>query len=281
MQTSTSHSVFEYTDYRHFLRDTYRDRKKKNPRWSYGAWARGLGVRSPSTLVMIVQGERNPGDSLTERLVHNLNLSEKESRYFHDLVRLQKTKNDMQTSIMLVERLASQHHTGKFALLDLQTFSAISSWYYHAIRELVSLKGFMEDAHWIARQLEFRVPIHDIRRAIKVLLKLGLLRRDKKGKLFAGDPHAETPSDIASQGIRRFHEQSLKNAALSLQSCPVSDREFRGTTVAIPSSKIELAKKLIRKFNDEFCDALESSDSDRIYHLEIAFFPVVRIKEEA
>ena len=50
--------------------------------------------------------------------------------------------------------------------------------------------------------------------------------------------------------------------------------EFFGTTFAMPRSNMAKAKKLIRKFNNEFCDLLEASPTDAIYHLEIALYPV-------
>jgi len=109
-------------------------------------------------------------------------------------------------------------------------------------------------------------------------LDLKLLVRDESGNLKYASGHIETTSDISSEAIRRFHFQSLDNAKQSLNNTPPAMREIRGTAFVIPRSKLPQAKEMLRKFQDEFCDALESPDGDSIYQIEMAFFPLTRRK---
>lgn len=270
-------SVFHYSDYRSFLKDAYATQKKYRPRWSYGSWARQLGLKSPSTLVMILKGQRNPSSQLTHALANRLHLSSKETEFFFDLVQFQKFRQNAAMSALLMEKLTkiSRQNSGRaFKFLDHQTFSAISSWYFAAIRELVQLSDFREDPEWICRRLLFPVTPKAAREAIEILLKLGLLERKPNGRLSLAQGELDTVSDVADEGVKRFHEQVLENAKTSLRRTPPSQREIVGTTFPVPHSKMGKAKQLIRKFQQEFCDLLEESPSDAIYHLEIAFFPV-------
>src|SRR6202012_4340785 len=132
--------------------------------------------------------------------------------------------------LKLMEELGRQKRSGKFTYLDHETFSAISHWYYYAIRELVTLPGFVEDPEWICRALRFPLDPKEVVRTIQVLLKLGLLLRLENGQLKPSNGYLETSSDLASTAIRGFHEQAFENAKSSVRQASVEEREITGTT---------------------------------------------------
>jgi len=267
-------SVFNYTDYRSFLKDAYTVQKQLRPRWSYGSWARQLGLKSSSTLIMIFNGQRNPGPILTKTLAEKLKLNPKETEYFCDLVALHKNRGDIERTVFLMEKLAKRRTGRTFEFLDHQAFSAVSHWHYYAIRELVQLPDFVEDVEKICKSLCFQVSPKQVSEAIATLIHLKLLARDGKRGLRISDTNIDTTSDTADEGIKRFHEQTLENARESLRLFQPSEREIVGTTFPVNRTQMAKAKKLIRKFQEDFADVLEDSSGDAIYHLEIAFFPV-------
>lgn len=267
-------SVFSYTNYRFFLRDRLTAKKRLRRHWSVRRWSRELGLASPSMLTMILNGSRNPGEDLTERFCKALGLEGKEESYFRDLIELERSSHDPRIAFHVMERLARQRPNGEFRQLSRAAFQAISRWYCYAIREMVSLPSFREDSEWIASRLQFQVTPAEVKDAIHLLLKVGLLVRGADGKLQCGGGHYETQSDIADEGIKRFHEQALDNARRSLRQHDTGLREFHGTTLAISRDKLPEAKSLVRKFHKEFRELLESSRGDSVYHVEVALFPV-------
>ncbi len=276
---NTTENLFNYSDYRTFLRDYVEHKKKKDPTWSYAVWARRLKLKSPSTLVMIVNGQRNPGDSLSKELTTYFKLNEKQQAYFEGLVRLEKVKADTRLAVLVMEDLSKAHPKGHFTHLNAQQFSVISHWYFYAIREMVNLKHFVEDPKWISRQLGNEVNPKKITDAISTLLELKLLKRLPSGKLAQDQGRIDTSYDVADEGLKRFHSQMLEKAHHSIRSTPLDDRENVGTTFGIKKEKLPEAKKLIRKFKKDFCHLLEQTNSDAIYQLEIAFFPLTKKME--
>ncbi len=269
-------SVFDYSDYRVFLKEFHRAKKSARSGWSYSVWAKQLKLKSPSSLVMIVKGQRNPSDSLVQVLTRQLELGLKEAEYFSDLVQLHKNQHDPRLSILLMERLARRHRADQFRQVDLDAFAAISNWYYYAIRELVGMPGFQESPLWISRRLRFRVSPPEARKALVTLVKIGLLKRDRSGKLQAADLHVETSSVMGGEAMRRFHEQALENAKTSLRTVEVEGREIIGTSFVMPRKKMAHAKEQLRKFLNEFCDRLEDPSGDGVFHLELALYPLTR-----
>lgn len=267
-------SLANHSDYRVYLRDFYQLKKQASPRWNYAVWARQLKIKSPSTLIMILNGQRHPGPALVQSLIRYLKLTGDDADQFQDLVRLQKVKSDPSLTILLLEKLRKRRPDGEFRLLEQSEFYAISNWYYYAIREMVRLPQFREDGEWISEALLFKVTPRQAKAAIDTMLRLNLLGRDKGGKLFATSRHLDTSRDIADEGLKRFHEQTLANARECIRRVEVDRREISGGCFAIRVKDIPEAKKRIAKFQRELCDLLEMPEPDAVYQLEISLFPL-------
>jgi uncharacterized protein (TIGR02147 family) len=218
MQSSAA--IFQYTDYRLLLKDYFEATKKQNPRWSYGAWAKKLRLKSPSTLIMIVNGDRNPGPDLMKKLSSQLGFDQRQRAFFEDLIRFQKAQRDPSLAVNILERLKKQHPKGTVHLLDSGSFAAISNWHFYAIRELVQLKDFEENVSWIVDRLKYKVTPGQVRETISILIDLGLLTRNPRGSLIQAVSRVDTESDIASEGLKRFHEQALEHAKKSIRNTP-------------------------------------------------------------
>lgn len=272
--------VFKYSNYRSFLRDYYDRKRERDPRWSYGVWAKQLRLKSSSTMIMVVNGTRHPGPKLVKSLNHYFGFKKNEAEYFEDLVRLQKAKNDVRLSVMLMEKLSHEHPKKKFFYLDQKSFFTISNWYYYVIREMVHVRGFSENPEWISEALNKRITVKEARTALLTLIELDLLKRDENGKLVQSRGHLDTSNDVANEGLKRFHEQTLEISRSMVRELPPELREITGTTFAMNLSNLPRAKDLIRKFKRDLCDLLEEPNSDGVFHLEIAFTPLTKIKTE-
>ena len=243
-------------------------------------WAKQLGLRSSSTLIMILNGQRNPGPQLTEKLCRYFRLNQQAAAYFHDLIRLAKVRTDVQLGLGVLKQLEQRHPGRGFRLLDQDTFHAISNWYCYAIRELVNVKDFREDPEWISRQLQFPVSCEKVEEALNTMLRLGLLERNARGRLVTSAQHLDTKSDAGDEGLKRYHEQLLGNAAESLRTVPSLEREVSGGCFAIREKDVKRAKELIRSFQIELCNEIEQKNSDRVYQIEVAFFPLSKSSSE-
>jgi len=279
--TSSFPDVFEYVDYRTWLKDCHRARREARPGWSYHTWAKRVGLRSASTLVMIVGGQRNPSPRVVDALSRWGQLDPERSGYLHALVDLERRRKDPRAVAEILERIDTfgRRRPRGFQFLDHQKFSAVARWYYYAIREMTVMPAFQEDPHWIRSHLRFPVTIADVRAALNTLLSLGLLTRNERGRLQPGSAHLETSSETASAAIQQFHQEALTNAKVAIDTLPPERRELRGVTFALPRSRLPEARELLRKFQNDFCDLLEAGPADAVYHLEMAFYPVAECRQ--
>jgi uncharacterized protein (TIGR02147 family) len=276
----TGTNITKFTDYRTFLLAHAQEMKDRKPSWSYGAWSKALGLKTTSSISKIIQGIRDPGPEITERLVTYFNFTDRQAQYFRDLIRLQKIRKDPRLSVLLMEKMGKEHPNSSLRIMDDKTFLVISNWYYLALRELCRARGFREDPEWISERFLFKVTPRDLQTAIKTLIDLKLLVR-VEGKLALAEGCLDTANDIASEGIKRYHEQMLENAKLALRRVSPEAREITSTSLLIHSRNLENAKVLIRDFKKKFERLLEEDEGDQVYQLQIQFFPLTDlIKKE-
>ncbi len=271
-----NHNIKNFGSYRDFLQRHFNWKKKQNPNWSYGLWAKKLGLNTTSSLTKIMTGHREPGSSITQKFIEYFQFDALESHYFQDLIRLSKLKDDLRLKIMLMEKMGREHPDLKIKLLDDKSFSIISNWYCMAIREMVRLEDFSENSDWIQSKLLFPVTEEKIKLAIQDLLHQGLLKRNMTGKLVPSSGVLTTTNDIASKAIQKYHTQMLDIAKLSLKESPVSEREFTSETLTINTENLSAAKELIREFKSKFSRLFEEQQGNKTYQLQIQFFSLTK-----
>lgn len=270
--------VQSFTDYRSFLLAHVQDKRRANPSWTYGMWARSLGLKDTSSITKIIQGQRHPGAEMTEKLIKYFALSERDAQYFGDLVQFQKVKNDPRLSVLLLQKLGRHNRDHTRLTLDDKTFALISQWYCLAIREMVRLKDFFEDPEWVAKQFNFAVTPKEAQRALQLLEEAGLLER-KRGRLHVRESMFETTNDFSSEAIKRYHEATLENARAAVRKFGVDEREITSMVLAMPSRRLGEAKALIRDFKQKFESLLEEDGSDSVYQLQIQYYPLTKRKK--
>lgn len=273
-------SILAYSDYREFLRNHVTQKRRRNGRWSIGVWARKLKLGSTTSLTMILNGQRNPGPIITEKLIQYFNFELRERDYFLDLIEIAKIRqqgpsHERMKSLLTsdLRKLGSSYLAKK---IDLLTFMKISDWRCFMLRQMTHLKDFVGSPKAIAARTIFPTSSLEIENAINTLLEVGLLRKSANGGLKRVSKFLKTDDDIASEGLKRFHEAMIEHGRNAIRKIPVNEREIIGLTLAVRRSQIEDAKKLIRNFIEDFARLGGHKEADQVCQLNIQFFPLTR-----
>src|SRR6186997_2681837 len=97
--------VFEYLDYRAYLRDFYREQKAKSRAFSHRAFSRRAGLRSSNYLSLVMKGARDLSSDMAPRFAKACGLIKHEADFFCDLVAYSQAKTTEEKR-RLHERLA-------------------------------------------------------------------------------------------------------------------------------------------------------------------------------
>ena len=85
MDKHKSVSIYDYTDYRLYLRDYYEEQKTKNPAFSYRYFAKKAGFNSSGLYKDIVDGRTGITRSLILRFATAMKLMPKQQEYFETI----------------------------------------------------------------------------------------------------------------------------------------------------------------------------------------------------
>jgi uncharacterized protein (TIGR02147 family) len=275
-------SVYDYLDFRAYLRAYYDAAKRTRPSFSFRLFSKLAGLRSPNFLKLVIDGQRNLGADSVGRFADALNLSATDAEFFGDLVAF----NQAQTLVdknRAFERIAGSRRFRAARRIDGELFAYLSHWYNPAIRELAARADFQEEPRWIAAQLRPNVSPAEAAEAMKLLLSLGLLVRDpKSGRVLRGEPTLTTEHEVRSLGAAAFHRQMLERAAESIESVPRELRDLAALTVCVSPETAALVKQRIHKFREsltELCDS--DTQGSTVYQLNVQWFPLSMSKEES
>ncbi|MBT3584810.1 MAG: TIGR02147 family protein [Halobacteriovoraceae bacterium] len=267
-------SIFDFSDFRAYLLAVgMPDGLYAHSNNNLKEWSKRLGYRSPSTLSMVLQGQRLPSYQLIRALTEDLDLSSKEREYFELLVFLEKQKNKNKNPEKTFERLSELRGGQDQIDISLEQFKCLSCWYYTPIRQLIANPDFIEDTEWIAKKLRYKVTAGQIKTALKNLEEVGLLARDKLGRLQTVARGIETPNGTESAALQQHHAGMLNRAMEALEEIPVNERQFNGLTFSMPEEKEEEAKEYLLRFLKEFNQKFSQQGSGEIFQLNVQIFP--------
>ena len=268
--------VFQYRDLGAFLRDVYEAKKASSRGFSYRAFSRRIGVKSPNHLKRVIDGERNLPDAMARTYARALGLKGEAATYFCDLARFSRAKTPSQKE----EAWRAMMHSARYReahQADVKFARYCAHWYLPAIRELAGCVGFDARPAWIARQLVPRISTKEASEAIETLIDLGLLRRTATGGVERSDTMVTTGAETRGVHIPRYHRSMLERAAESMELVEGSERDISSVTLCVASHRIPELKAEIQAFRKRLMQLAEDApDPDRVVQFNVQLFPLSR-----
>jgi uncharacterized protein (TIGR02147 family) len=272
-------NIFDFLDYRAFLRAYYEAAKANTSAFSYRYFARKAGLSSPSFLRHVMRGERNIGDTV-ENFAKALELNAEETQFFRLLIDFDQAETDRERN-RAFEKLAASRRFRTARRIDQAMFDYLSHWYYPAIREMVARPDFDEEPAWIAGQLTPRIEPEQAETALEVLLDLGLVVRDDSGTLVRGEASVTTEHEVRSLAIANYHRQMLERAGESIELIPREYRDLAAMTVCISPETIGELKERVHAFRElvfELCDSDE--EPQVVFQINTQLFPLSSLPDD-
>jgi len=273
-------TVFEYEDYRAFLRDTYAYQKARSRHNSFRNFSRRAGFASPNFLKLVIDGKRNLSSESIAKFITALRLAKPEGEFFTHLVQFNQARTASERSECARLLLQSKGFQRVYPLKQAE-YAYYAQWYYVPVRELAALKGFKEDPAWIASQLHPPISPAEAAKAVADLEKLGLLKRDSQGRLEQSNRTVTTENEVVSASVVNYHKEMLKKASDAIDSVPRARRELSAACVPISAATATKIKSMIQNLRQEIL-ALASGDEDPrvIYQINMQLYPLSSWSDE-
>ncbi|MBN1756668.1 MAG: TIGR02147 family protein [Chitinispirillaceae bacterium] len=278
-------TIYAYLDFRDFLRDRIDALRRENTKLSIREILRRVQCASPSYYKeVVIDGRKKMSLSAARRFAAFLKLSADETVYLLLLVQYNQAASTVDREHFygaLIDR--QKKPAGADHFLTIGEYGYMAEWYHTVIRELLPLlEGFGNRSAGERRQLAslLRVPLTDrqIDEAITLLEELKFIRKNSEGNYEKSDTtiRVEQKSPAAYQALCRFLDVG-KSVITS------TDPLYRLFKVAVLGTNRDTAVLIEKKINEvcqEIVQIAGASESDRLYALNIQFFPLTKLPEE-
>jgi uncharacterized protein (TIGR02147 family) len=267
--------IFDYLDYRPYLRDLFAF-KKETRGLSYRGLAQKAGFTSSNYCLLVIQGKRNLSVEGVHRLAKAFPIPPAQRDYFERLVAFNQARNHEEKEAHF-SKLAKLGIQKGYQSLDRDQYLFFSKWYHVALRELIARADFRESVNWVNDKLGLQLSLKEFKQAIDILLNLKLVER-QRGRLRVTSEKLSIRPEIFDLNITNFHKSMLVKAAESLDQIPTDEREYGSLTVNLSAAEItEVRKRLIdlRREIHQLASEQTTRDSE-IYQLNFQLFRLSR-----
>lgn len=268
--------IFEYTDYREWLRDAFEDFKQRKSIISWRYMAMKIGA-DPGNLLRMSQGKIHLSTNFIKPTAEFFELGEKETAYWTEMVLFGRSKTDAD---------ALQHYEKMQALkgvslkyLEKKELEFYRHWYYNAIRSIIGICRFKDDYQGLAESCTPQITEEEAKTAVQLLADLNMISTDREGYWKVNDMFVSTGGNWRSAAVRQFQKDTIALAGESLERHQPFLRDISTVTMTFNMDDIQLIREKIKEFRSDLLRlSQEGSGDDTVFQLNIQLFPLAFTK---
>lgn len=260
-------NIFDYSDYRDFLREALNEARERIPGFTYAHMLRQAGYKSRATLWQIFK-KKDTHISLdkAQKFAEILHLNIEETEYLKDLVEFSTTKSTNK-KVDIIKKLTPNQ------------YEYLSKWYYIVIREMLAtfqFRGESSDYKKLISLISPTISIKEAKKAIKILAELGLIYKDTSSGIYKINV-AHVKSDTFLHLIRQKFIVNMIDIGKDKITLDPSLRKFKSYTFSVTENKVDEINILVNDFFHKLDTILQDKSKDDIpdsvYQINLQFFP--------
>ncbi len=270
-------TLYNYLDYRLFLKDFYEENKKRSSFFSYRYIGTKVGIDA-GNIVKILQGKRHLSKKLVENFIQFCKFTPKEAEYFKTLVNFNRAKTEKENK-QLFEKLISLKDVNPIKVRADQ-YEFYQKWYYTAIAGLLYYYDFRGDYKALANKLTPAVTVKQAKEGIKLLERLQFISKNEDGRYVLTKNFVSTGEEWHSMAIQSYQEETIKLALDSLENHTKDIRDISTVSITVSREDLKEIKELTREYRKSVLRVIDESDipKDSVYQLNIQLFPLTQVK---
>ena len=266
--------VMEYQNFRIYMRDFYTERKSRSG-FTWRDFAKAAGYSSPVFLKLVCDGKSNLSEVGVERVASAMDLVGIDLRYFRLLVAFNQEKDSTKKKSIFKEMRALAKENS-MEMVGEDQFDYYDSWVNPVVREMAPQMNNATPAQ-SADRLAFETKTEEVKKALALLQKVGLLKKGQDGFEQAAKSITTGNLEVASLSVREMHRQMGELAVRALDEIPVKDRDISGLTLGISENAFYRISKEIADFRRRVTSiVLNDSGESRVFRLNVQLFPLTK-----
>ena len=271
-------SVFEYRNYREYIRDFYESRKRCSA-FTWREFAKLAGFSSSGFLKLVCDGKTRLSKVAVEKVVPALGLFGAQAEYFRLMVAFcDSARPEVRNSSFEKMMKIAQENCVEF--LEAKSFEYFSSWANPALRELAPImKGAtpLEMGHALVPAISAA----EARESLDLQESLGLLKKDECGNYVQTSEGVSSTREVISATVVNMQKQYAHLAAESLERYTREYRHISGMTMGLDLEAYERLAAELDAFRKKVAEIVTNVKSyDRVYRMNLQLFPMSKKVEK-
>jgi uncharacterized protein (TIGR02147 family) len=267
-------SIFEFADFRKFLEDYQARRQAQDKSFTRSRFCKELGLPNTRSFFNdIIKGTRPLSKTYVERFIAALGMSENEAQYFRVLVEFNQSDIPRERELLFDQLVSLNSTPTRFVSQDEYEF--YRHWHHTTIFSLLDVLDFTDDYAGLAKRIFPAISAAQARESVGLLKKLGLIQKSPEGFWKPTAKTLDTGSYVKSELVRQYQLQCLELSKRAMLLEHRAPRNFSTVTLSVSKEGCELIEKKLQKFKSEARSIAhrESAPADRVYQLNIQYFP--------
>jgi uncharacterized protein (TIGR02147 family) len=277
-------NIYEYLDFRKFLRDFYEENKLQSPTFSFQSFARKAHIASSGFLLHVMKGERNLTRPVMLNVARAMKLTTGQTDYFENLVLFGQAQNQQEKDRSYMKILESRQDMNIKSLDDTQ-YEFYAAWYHSAVREIAGIVKNRLTATELAKLIVPSLTTTEAKHSLQLLEELNVLRKTADGVYEQTEPFFSGGSPLLrNMAIVHFQKAMIDKASQAWDYFKEKEIDMHTVTFSISENAEKIIRDEIGAFKSKLLNIIQmdSEQATRAYNININFFPVSKtIKESA
>ncbi len=277
----TVKKIFEYENYRNFLRDFFDEQKHIRTSLSKRYFAKKAGFSSHSQISHLIAGRRNITRKTLDQFLTILGLEGKAAEYFTILVNFNQAKS-IEEKEEYFKKLNVIRQKIKYYRLNKKQFKYFEKWYYPVVREIAVFLDWNDDYKTLARSVEPSISMEEAKDAVKTLLDLNMIKKNSNGRYTQVD-NVLYPGDVPAFSYKKARRDMIMQSIDAAERLSPEERYFYNCTLSLSDDSYQRLLNLIKNFEKEFESIFiteNNEDIKKVHQFNLQFFLVSKDLDE-
>lgn len=267
-------TVFEYMNYREYLRDFYEQKKQAVPYFSFRLFSEQAGFKAPNMLKLVMDGDRNLTKESVFKFAKALGLTKKESEYFENLVFFNQSQTLEEKNAYLKPLMKARGSTDP-RKIEQSEYEYYSAWYHPVIRELATAVDFGDDYRVLGAMVSPSISAAEAQKSVELLVRIGFLQRGDNNRLVASSAVLTTGPRVRSVAVANYHRDMMRLASESIERYSADERDISSLTLGVSESTRQIIVERVRQLRKELLALAEAEkNAERVVQVNFQVFPL-------
>jgi uncharacterized protein (TIGR02147 family) len=272
-------SIFEYDNYRIFLKDYFKAKKCEKPSFSQRYFARKVGFNAHNFCTMVIEGKRNLSIDSIQKIIKGTGLKGKTATYFENLVYLNQATT-LEDKDYYFTRLKQAGKKTQFYQLHKDQFFFYEKWFYPVIRELLTMKDWNGDFAALAKEVRPPISAQEVKEAVERLKSTGMVKKDATGVYSLTDEFV-TSAQVPGFIKKKARRDVLRLGIETIDTIEPQEKYAAYSTVTMSKALFEEVRGMLDETRQKILSLVaDDGAADEVYEVVFLVFPVSAISHK-